>query len=429
MSRTLPGAASPNADTSSERESQGTEQRMPALDGLRGLAIIAVLVYHFVSLAVADAGGGGPAFDSVLTKITGAGWVGVDLFFVLSGFLITGILYDTRLAQSGSYFRHFYARRCLRIFPAHYVYLALLFLLIPVLAPAAHGANDSLAHDRLWFVAYLGNILPAIHGAKRPDFFVTGHLWSLAVEEQFYLVWPAVVLLLGRRRLMMGCLIMIAGALVTRVTMTAAGVNGAASLTLAPARMDSLAIGALIALALRDPRSALALRRWLPPLAVGAAAAITVLSIWEGRLAALDGPSYTVGYTLIAIVFGALLLKSLSARPGSAFGRLVAAPPLRSAGKYSYAMYLVHLPIAWLLFQRTDLAVSVPTLFGSHVPGELAFAAAAAVPTFALAWLSWRLLEGPLLRLKTLFPYASVSKVETPPAPRPVPFASEGPAG
>ncbi len=402
---------------------------MPALDGVRGLAILAVLVYHFVNLAASDAGGGGPAFDSVFTKITGTGWVGVDLFFVLSGFLITGILYDAKLAGGGGFFRNFYTRRCLRIFPAHYVYLLLLFLLIPVLAPAAHAATGALAHDRLWFVTYLGNILPAIHGAKRPDFFVTGHLWSLAVEEQFYLVWPLVVLLLGRRRLMMGCLIMIVGALVTRVTMTAAGAESAASLTLAPARMDSLAVGALIALALRDASSARSLRRWLPPLAIGAATTITVLSIWEGRLAALDAPSYTVGYTLIAIVFGAVLLMSLSARAESTAGRLLTAPSLRSAGKYSYAMYLVHLPIAWLLFQRTDLAASVPGLFGSHLPGELAFVAAAAVPTFALAWLSWRLLESPLLRLKTLFPYAGTAKVVAPPAARPVPLASEGPAG
>jgi peptidoglycan/LPS O-acetylase OafA/YrhL len=328
------------------------------------------------------------------------------LFFVLSGFLITSILLEAKGGGAGRYFGSFYARRVLRIFPAHYVYLALLFLLIPLLAPGAHAANHTLAADRLWYTGFLGNILVLIHGAVRPDFFVTGHLWSLAVEEQFYLTWPAIVLLLNRRQLMVACLIIIVAALSLRIGMTAAGVNAATSLTLMPARMDTLAVGALIALALGQPEDFARLRRFLPAVAVGSAAIIAALWLANGKLDAFDRSSYTVGYTLLAFVFGGLVLVAITTPASGMVGRLLTFNVLKTSGKYSYAMYLFHLPIGWLLFQRTSLASSVPSLLGSHLPGELASTAVAFVPTFAIAWLSWRVLEGPCLRLKDLFPYA-----------------------
>ncbi len=384
-----------------------SEQRVPALDGVRGLAILAVLLYHFMGYAVVDADAArAPAIDRFVHNVAGAGWIGVDLFFVLSGFLITGILLEAKAGGAGRYFGSFYARRALRIFPAHYAYLVLLFLLIPILASSAHAANDTLAADRLWYTGFLGNVLVALHGAARPDFFVTGHLWSLAVEEQFYLTWPAIVLLLNRRQLMPLCLVIIVAALSLRAGMTAAGVSGATSLTLMPARMDTLAVGALIALALNQTRDFALLRRLLPPLALVSTAMIAALWVAHRGLDALDKSSYTVGYTLLALVFGGVLLSAITTPSARPVGRLLQLGMLRTAGKYSYAMYLFHLPIGWLLFQRTDLAGSVGSVFGSHLPGELVFTAVAFVPTFAIAWLSWRVLEGPFLRLKDLFPYA-----------------------
>ncbi len=393
------------------------EGRLPPLDGVRGLAILAVLAYHFFGYAAVDIGSPGPAIDRVFHEITGAGWTGVDLFFVLSGFLITGILIDAK-ARTGHYFRTFYARRTLRIFPAHYFYLALLFLLIPLLAPSANSAVDTLAEDRLWFITFTGNILVVIHGATRPDFFVTGHLWSLGVEEQFYLTWPALILLMNRRNLIAACITIVALALALRVGMTAGGVDGSVSLTLTPARMDSLAIGGIIALALKDARDFQVLRRVLPGLAIAAAAIVAVIAAVNGGLDALDRSSSTIGYTLIALAFGGLVLHAISAQPGTRSYRFLTTPALTSAGRYSYAMYLVHLPIAWLLYQRTDIASEVPALAGSHLPGEAVFALAAFVPTFVIAWLSWRLLETPFLRLKDRF--AQPTELRAAPDGRPV---------
>jgi peptidoglycan/LPS O-acetylase OafA/YrhL len=333
-------------------------------------------------------------------KVTGAGWTGVDLFFVLSGFLITGILFEAK-QHAGHYFRGFYIRRVLRIFPANYGYLAALFVLIPLLAPAsAQAAVDTLAKDRWWFATFLTNVLVIIHGATRPDFFITGHLWSLAVEEQFYLTWPALVLLLNRGQMMRACLAIIVLAPALRIGMTMAGADGAVSLTLTPARMDSLAIGGLIALALHDQRDLALLTRFLPPVAIIAAIAAAAIAAANGGLHALDRPVYTVGYTLVALAFGGFMLQAIRALPASTTYRWLTTPVLTSAGRYSYMMYLVHLPIAWLLLQRADIASDVPTLAGSHLPGEALFALIAFVPTFAIAWLSWRVLETPFLRLK-----------------------------
>lgn len=385
------------------RTADFSERRLPALDGVRGMAIVAVLAYHFFGYASVDIGSsGGPTIDRVFHQVTGAGWTGVDLFFVLSGFLITGILCEAK-GRGGHYFLTFYARRTLRIFPAHYAYLALIFLLIPLLAPAAHAANDTLAQDRIWFVAFLGNVLAIVHGATRPDFFVTGHLWSLAVEEQFYLTWPTLVLLLNRRYLAIACIIIIALAFLLRIAMTAAGVDGSVSLTLTPARMDSLAIGGLIALAFRNPSGFQMLRRVLPPLAIAAAVSIAAIATVNGGLGALDRSSYTIGYTLIAVAFGGLVLFAITVRQGTGAYRFLTTPALTTAGRYSYAMYLVHLPIAWLLYQRADLAADIPALAGSHIPGESVFATVAFISTFAIAWLSWRLLEAPFLGLKDRF--------------------------
>jgi len=213
---------------------------------------------------------------------------------------------------------------------------------------------------------------------------------------------------------MKACVMIIALALTLRVAMTAGGVEGYVSLTLTPARMDSFAIGALIALALRDPRDFTMLHRFLPGLAVAAAVSVAVMAIANGGLDALDRSSYTIGYTLIALAFGGLVLSAITSRQGTNAYHLLTLPVLTSAGRYSYAMYLVHLPIAWLLYQRTDLAADMPTLAGSHLPGETLFALTALVPTFVLAWLSWRLVETPFLKLKDRFSDQSATEPEQP---------------
>jgi peptidoglycan/LPS O-acetylase OafA/YrhL len=179
-------------------------QRIPALDGIRGLAIALVMFHHFTLY-----GGMRPDFvlDKVYRHVALVGWVGVDLFFVLSGFLITGILHDSR--SDRHYFRNFYMRRTLRIFPLYYGVLAATFLVLPLVLDVS-GSCRELLRDQAWYWTYLINVQIGLD--YWPSCFVLGHFWSLAVEEQFYLVWPLLLYLLGRRGMLALCVTCILGA-------------------------------------------------------------------------------------------------------------------------------------------------------------------------------------------------------------------------
>ena len=196
--------------------------RLPALDGIRGLAILMIMQYHFWGLGfglVERAPRLG--LDRWVASIRELGWTSVDLFFVLSGFLITGLLLDAK-ARSGHYFRNFYARRSLRIFPLYYLFLAFVLTVaghIPFLA--AYATIPELRAHQLWFWTYGVNVaacVPAI-GAQIPVVYT--HFWTLAVEEQFYLVWPLVVFTLDVRRLRATCIGMVAVALGLRIAVVA----------------------------------------------------------------------------------------------------------------------------------------------------------------------------------------------------------------
>ena len=155
-------------------------KRLPALDGLRGIAILAVFFYHYAA-GLADRAPSGALH--ALGMIFAFGWSGVDLFFVLSGFLITGILYDTQ--SDPHYYRSFYGRRVLRIFPPFYL-LALIYLLLTPLV----GAHWRLIH--ISYLLYLGFPFALIWPSlmQISPLVLTAHLWSLCAEEQFYLLWP-----------------------------------------------------------------------------------------------------------------------------------------------------------------------------------------------------------------------------------------------
>ncbi|HEX6407837.1 MAG TPA: acyltransferase, partial [Gemmatimonadales bacterium] len=129
---------------------------LPALDGLRGVAILLVMGYHILETFP-----GGPEVPDLVTRLASVGWIGVDLFFVLSGFLITGILYDTK--GSPGFFRNFYIRRVLRIFPLYYGFLALFCLILPALGPN-DAAIVELHRACPWYWSYLANFYMAQHG-------------------------------------------------------------------------------------------------------------------------------------------------------------------------------------------------------------------------------------------------------------------------
>ena len=372
------------------RDHEAGASYYPALDGLRGVAILLVLLLHFGQF-----GHGLPApqvlADRWFLGIVRTGWMGVDLFFVLSGFLITGILLDTK--GSRHYLRQFYARRVLRIFPLYYGALALFLILLPMLLPGDRVLRD-LTADSVWYWTYLYNVKVAAAGFTSSS--ALGHFWSLAVEEQFYLIWPIVVLYLARRHLFGACWAGVVAALFCRIGLRVAGYEVAATV-LTPARMDALAIGGLIALAVRGPHGLEAIARWAAPVA-------GVLALLLAGLLASNTALTSVGYTVVALLCGAILIHVLTASPGGVTSKLFASPTLRFFGRYSYALYVLHHPLLWF---RPPFSVRfVPTVFGSHLPAYILWLAIAIGACVAMALLSWHVVEKQFLKLKKLFPYA-----------------------
>ena len=191
-----------------------TGGRVEALDGIRGVAVLLVMIGHGVVFGGFSTRSG---WDAVFNAGAKTGWVGVDLFFVLSGFLITGILFDTR--GSEHYFRTFYVRRFLRIVPVYYAVLLLYCLWGHALIDAAESPELSW-NGLAWAATYLSNYPTGLHGWGVLPHPVR-HLWSLAIEEQFYLLWPLLVYRVDARRLMTICLVAVGVGWVTRVLLLA----------------------------------------------------------------------------------------------------------------------------------------------------------------------------------------------------------------
>ncbi|HYQ70291.1 MAG TPA: acyltransferase [Gammaproteobacteria bacterium] len=376
-----------------------------ALDGIRGVAIALILFHHLVYLSGIDRK---VWFDWQIFRLADSCWLGVDLFFVLSGFLITRILYDAR--SSPHYFRNFYGRRVLRIFPVYYGSLLLGLLVIPPWLSAE--ATQSFFQAQGWYWLYLSNIHIAIHGWPEAPI---GHFWSLAIEEQFYLIWPLLVLALNREKLIQVSLLCMIVALALRIWLPF-DMDRTAAYVMLPTRMDSLAAGAIIAMVMRGPGGIRSLGRVPAILAVGCGLVLAIIYLWERRLAPMNTVVATVGYTLIATGFAAVVAMTVAAPQHSRLRRLLSAPTLVMLGKYSYALYVIHVPIIWMLRKAGFQADLFPRVFGSSLPGVAVFSVVALAISLALAMLSYRYLESPFLRLKRYLPY----RAATTPA-RPVP--------
>lgn len=368
-------------------------QHLPELDGIRGIAILLVVYYH-AGQFVPDGG-----LQDVYVLVCILGWCGVDLFFVLSGFLITGILLDTR--ESPDYFRSFYGRRAVRIVPLYAVFLLLYF---HVAIPLAHHLGkwpEISSAGEIWFWTYLTNW----RAAWGYEYKNISHFWTLAIEEQFYLVWPAVVFFAGRRSLRWVCLSLIAGSLLLRSFWDIPGERSMLMAT--PMRVDSLAFGALAALLMRDPQ-------WAPKLAgwTGKAAAASFLLLlgvfWLARDSAVPTDPRapyvsTYGLTLLGVLFTCLVLRC-ALKQGVRFRSLMRWRPLRRMGKYSYCIYVVHLPISYFCI-KVENAWRTGRGLGSNIPLSLFTTAACVALSYGVALVSWNLLERRFLELKKYFPY------------------------
>ncbi len=374
--------------------------RIPALDGIRGLAILLVLMCHFAIYG----GMRREAFiDALYYKISVAGWSGVDLFFVLSGFLITGILVDAK--GQPHYFRDFYMRRVLRIFPIYYAVLALFFFAWPLLRQV-DADYQSLSGDQWWYWTYLANVKLALDGW--PQHLSLGHFWSLAVEEQFYLMWPAIVFFTRRHTLRWVCLGCILAAPCLRVLHWWLE-QDLAAYVLVSSRMDALALGGLLALVARRPGGLASHRGSAWAVAIASGGALASIGVFRGGLVPEDPIVFTLGFSLLACLFGALLTLAVTATPGSWLERIFTSRPLALLGRYSYGLYVFHHIVIGDIRRSSFRVANYGDVLGSQLPMQFLYILVSGAIIVAISVASWHLFEAPILRLKSRFRHSPAS--------------------
>jgi peptidoglycan/LPS O-acetylase OafA/YrhL len=359
---------------------------VPALDGLRGLAILLVIPHN------ADIFPAIKNWAFPFAMLAHAGWIGVQLFFVLSGFLITSALLDSR--GSSNYYRAFFARRVLRIFPLYFLVLIAFLVILPRVVQLDATTRSSYS-QQAWLWLFLSNWTQPFHGAV--TWFP--HFWSLAVEEQFYFVWPLVIAVVPPRHMLTTTLLVAGVAIISRIVLSHAGVSAEAIYMFTTTRMDALALGAAAAVLARHPDFLAKLRRsqgaatWLAFALVAVSAAIS--HVFDTH----DPGTIIIGYTLLATA-AAIMVLTLRAGldSGSPLQRIFSLRLLRSCGKYSYAMYVFHLPLALL---AGPLLASALTATGSLRP--VLYSLSIIVASYGLGWLSYRLYERHFLALKRYF--------------------------
>ena len=397
MSHSGPGTANSTDATSqpanaplkavAETPPPSNQTYFPALDGIRALAFLMVFGAHYADLPW--------------------GWTGVDVFFVLSGFLITGILFDTRNDEHRA--RNFYVRRTLRIFPLYYGILLMLLLGYPVFRWEWNWAW-------LAWPAYAGNFLRGIRpfeagsALQRLAFFwpisrthpsvrlYMGHFWSLCVEEQFYLIWPWIIFRIeDRKKLLRICIVCVLLCPILRVV----GAQLLPQFMLdqqvldcwTPFRVDALLLGGVIALVRRGPSAP----RLLAVARVGFGFMFTVTVIWFAfgathRIADYALPPWrlTWGLSFVDLLSACMIILALE--PRSVIFRIFNLRPLRWLGRISYGAYVYHDILHPILSRFIDQ-------FGFKHAERAAIVIGLSL-TLVLSWASFRWFESPFIRLK-----------------------------
>jgi peptidoglycan/LPS O-acetylase OafA/YrhL len=339
------------------------------LDGIRALAVTLVILDH-----------------SVIRQRFPGSAVGVDVFFVLSGFLITTLLIREHDERGTISLKKFYARRTLRIWPALYVFL--IFFGLWAVTVASPAARDSALRSLPWIATFTANITAA---NGQPVYFSAGHTWSLGVEEQFYIVWPCLLLLIfllarNRRQIVISTLVLAAASAVALLAMTFAGVGWRRLFNGTDMRAEELLVGAAAGMWLvwRRPK-------------IPSRLAASVVVVWLATLALVSltaspvGRAFYVCESAIAITTAAVLLIATSGPPPRLLHVAFANRQAQWVGRISYSVYLWHVPVAVLANRWYQPGNHVRTV------GLLMFTIVGAL---ALASCSYYAVERPFLRLK-----------------------------
>jgi peptidoglycan/LPS O-acetylase OafA/YrhL len=370
--------------------------RILQLDGLRGMAVTLVIFYHYFSLDFPLPPGG---FLSYLKVPFRMGWCGVDLFFVLSGFLIGGILLDAK--GSHRYFQTFYLRRFHRILPVYYLWIGVYFLIAFTLL--RHLPDSFKVKPESWtivptYVFFVQNLVK-----KQLSWFAVAWLsplWSLAVEEQFYLFMPLLVRFFSKRRLLFLLLTAIAGAPLARIIVFHWSSAHTAQYVATPCRADALAMGVLLALGWRQEswKSRFTRhRKLLYAIVFMLLIPVVYLAIWHPS--PYDYVTATWGLSCLDLFFAALLLLVLAVPHGlgAVFFRWSL---LTDIGGVSYCMYVIHQAVNALC-----QAILIPAHEGITTASSIGITLLATGITYMVAKISWRYLEGPLVRRAHTYRY------------------------
>lgn len=349
----------------------------PALDGLRGTAIILVLIYHNFGFI-------GQFYF---------GWLGVDLFFVLSGFLITDILMNS--LDSPRYLRNFYMRRVLRIFPLYYLSLIFFLLIYPALFKTPDFSYYS--ENQAWLWTYLQNWLYIF----KPDDSVNilHHFWSLAVEEQFYLIWPLTILLVKKPKWLIALLATaLLGVIALRYIVWEFKIENFAYFNLYTfSRIDGICIGSMLALLMRVNSHVISRYQTI---IVAGLALLNFLFFFFNRTRSYSLPYLAIaGYTTFAVMIAILVYEAIQQK-NKLINYIFSNRILKFFGKISYGLYVYHWPVYLILqkpltdFFRDKIA---------FLPIPVAVSITATVLAIVLSWISYHSFEKYFIRMKTKY--------------------------
>jgi len=373
--------------------------RLKPLDGLRSLAIVSVLLFHYVNNAIEPQQAN--SVDRILRAMTSFGWIGVDLFFVLSGFLITRIILDN--IRTANFFKVFYIRRSLRIFPIYFL-LLLLYVIISQIITNKEGLKMFQYPIPVWYYAlYIQNYAMGVQHNFGPQFLTP--TWSLAVEEQFYLVFPFLIYLCRKQFRIPLMLTLVLIAILTRSFLHT---NFYAYYTWLPSRIDSLTVGALLA-------------------------TIKTTDYFKARVSAIVG-SAKMKYALIGMFLVLILLPEIFPIPiafkftivAFAFGillflvldfgflnRFLSNRLLVFIGTISYGIYIYHQMVNyllhWIYFRKDTSFITAEEKLVTMV---------SVIVTIIMAWASYRYFEYPLIKIGKSVGYKEIDEAnQTSPVP------------
>lgn len=377
-----PPTAVPQAVVKPQSGSAGRFYR-PGLDILRFYAFCIVFIHHALPERAAEyTASGWPAFAADwFSAAVRAGGLGVDLFFVLSSYLITELLIREHNRFGRINVPAFYARRALRIWPLYYAFVLASFAISPLIF------HESLEPKlKLALLAFQWNWAQALHGIHGT---MTAHLWSISIEEQFYLVWPLLIALIGIKRMPQALLILWLCAAAMRYKLLIDGAPREAMWLNTLARLDPILCGGALALFLKGRIPRLSSRQGI---GIGAAGLLILIAV--SRYARPFGPSALVFYPLVALATTALILPFLTAAlatPSSLTRTLI------YLGRISYGLYVFHLPSLWL---AANMAPASPLFAQVAVRSVLGL-----LFTLIFAAASYELYEKHFLRLKERFTF------------------------